>query len=285
MEYRAERLYRLRAIDRRSGRGPAGELLRLLLFLADGWGWEYVRQTCIRGYRITLRLATRGVSNRLRGRELTLDNLWMFAEDIAEDQHRPQAPTQAQVDCLKMTLGLLLFGTAPDGAMGTIEQVVGNLLPRADQDDFRKYKQLLPLTCSLLNIGESEAIKVLESNVSDDLLQRAVCNFRGLVRGVRSGFRKKSFEGKDKLRSSNPLTAFGTASHFRFQQSFRRMAVRATPAQCLGAHFAQCLVISHGEQQIAKVRAFMLKWLTIWLSSEACNQWIDHVEREVRGKT
>jgi hypothetical protein len=112
----------LRALNCRTRRGPTGDLLRLFLFFADAWGWKYVRETCIKGYRLKLRGATKGVPNRVRRRDLTPENFWMFAEDIAEDQYRPQEPNAAQIDRVKMTRGLLEFGIARDHRMGTVER-------------------------------------------------------------------------------------------------------------------------------------------------------------------
>ncbi len=129
MQRRAERLYRLRALDRRTRRGPSGNVLRLLLLLDDAWGWEHVKKTCIDGYGIFVRGSARGVANRLRGRPLTLEGLQNAAYEIAEDQYRPQEPNQAQIDRVKMTIGLLKFGTAPDGKMGTIEGFMDDMTP------------------------------------------------------------------------------------------------------------------------------------------------------------
>ncbi|MGB8626116.1 MAG: hypothetical protein WCD03_08125 [Candidatus Cybelea sp.] len=171
MERRAERLYRLRRLHRRTGSGPSGDLLRFFLFFADRWGWEYVRETCIKGYRINLRAATKGVGNRLRSRELTPENLFMYAEEIADDQYRPQSPNTAQIDRVKMTLGLLKFGIAPDNNMGTIERFVDDLMPDdADPAKLQEHKAAAPLIWSMLNIGESDAIKVLEGELSDSVL-------------------------------------------------------------------------------------------------------------------
>ncbi len=258
MERRARRLYRLRALHRRTGTGPTGDLLRLYLFFADRWGWEHVRDACIKGYRINLRGATKGVGNRVRSQELTPENLWLFAEDIAEDQYRPQKPNPGQIDRVKMTLGLLKFGVAPDGRMGTIERFVDDLMPDdADPLELREHKDAAPLVWSMLNVGEADAIKVLEGDPSDSTLKRAVWNFRVFMLHVRYAFRRKVFKGKDRPASTNPLTIFGVAKHFRLQEGFRKMPTRITPAQMLGAQFAHALVMAHGEEQMQKLCRFL----------------------------
>jgi hypothetical protein len=52
---RAKFLYRLRA------RGADGRTIRLLLFLHDGWGWEWIREDCITGVKRTLELSMNGI--------------------------------------------------------------------------------------------------------------------------------------------------------------------------------------------------------------------------------
>jgi len=282
MEQRAERLYRLRALHRRTHTGPTGELLRLLLFFADRWGWEHVRDTCIKGYRISLRGATKGVGNRVRSQKLTPENLFMYAEDIADDQYRPQKPNPDQIDRVKMTLGLLKFGLAPDQRMGTIERFVDDLMPdNVDPAKLHEHKAAAPLIWSMLNMGEADALKVLEGEFSDSIFKRAVWNFRVFMLHIRYGFRKKVFKGKDRPPSTNPLTIFGAAKHFRFQEGFRKMPIRITPAQMVGAQFAQALVMAHGEEQMEKLAGFWARHLALWLLSDDCTQWLERMEREV----
>ncbi len=178
MERRAERLYRLRALDRRTRCGPSGNVLRMFLFLEDGWGWEHIKKTCIEGYRILVRGAMRGVTNRLRGRPLTIEGLLKSAYEIAEDQYRPEDPNQAQIDRVKMTIGLLQFGTAPDGKMGTIELFMDAFTPSsADPNEIRKWKALAPLGWTMLGASESEAVDILESELSDAVIKRSVRQF------------------------------------------------------------------------------------------------------------
>jgi hypothetical protein len=276
MERRAERLYRLRALHRRTGHGPTGDLLRLFLFFGDAWGWEYVRDTCIKGYRLNVRGATKGVANRVRGQELTLDNLWLFAEDIAEDQYRPQTPNVAQIDRVRMTLALLKCGIVPDGRMGTLERFVDDLMPAdADPKELQEYKDSAPLMWSMLNLGEVEAIEVLKGELNDRVLKRGIYNFRTFMLHLRYGFRRKVFKGKERPPSTNPLTAFGTAKHVRFQEAFRKMPIRMTPAQMIGAQLAQALVIAYSEEQIAKMSEFSDRWLAYFLKSEACTRWLE----------
>ncbi|MGB8626117.1 MAG: hypothetical protein WCD03_08130 [Candidatus Cybelea sp.] len=59
------------------------------------------------------------------------------------------------------------------------------------------------------------------------------------------------------------------------------MPIRVTPAQMVGAQFAQALVMAHGEEQMDKLWYFWLKHLAPWLLSDDCTQWLELMEREV----
>lgn len=283
MERRAERLYRLRALDRRSGHGPSGSVLRLFLFLSDGWGWEYVRETCIQGYRITVRHAMRGTKNRLRGKPLTVQNLRATADDIAEEQYKPQDPNQAQIDRVKMTLGLVGLGFAPDDRMGTMEWITADLVPDADPSALAEHKQLGPLLWSMLAASESEAITILQGDIAQELIRRALhtaSNFRWRVRAL---FRRKvgTQRVNGKRPSVNPLTFFGAATDYRFQKMLRQMPIRATPAQYLGGQVSHSIIIAYREEQAAKLYEFSMKCLAYWLNTEECAQWIRKAESEI----
>jgi hypothetical protein len=281
MERRAERLYRLRALHRRIGRGPSGNVLRLLLFFADGWGWEYVKETCIQGYRVSLRAVKRGVANRVRRQPLTITNLQTFADDIAAEQYRPQDPTQAQIDRVKMTIGLVMLGAAPDAKIGTLDQIMDTLFPELDPNDTREHKPLAPLAWTLLAVSESEGLKTLEFEVDAALIQKALAHFRFFVWRIRYALNKKvEWRRNEKRPSLNPLTGFGATIDPRFRQALRNQPIRATPAQYLGGQFAHSLVIAYGQEQEKKAFEFMLKWIAWWLQSADCAQWLQRLESE-----
>lgn len=283
MERRAERLYRLRALDRRSGHGPSGTVLRLFLFLVDGWGWTYVRETCIQGYRVAVRHAMRGAKNRLRNRPLTLQNIHMVADDIAEEQYKPQNPNQAQIDRVKMTLGLVGLGVAPDDRMGSMEWITADLAPDADASTLAVHKQLAPLLWSMLAANESEAIEILQSDISQEIIQRALRDGRSFRWRVRALFRRKvgTQRVNGKRPSLNPLTFFGAATDYRFNKMLREMPIRATPAQHLGGQIAQSIIIAYRAEQAARLSEFWIKWLAYWIKTEECAQWIRQMEGEI----
>ena len=282
MEQRAERLYRMRALNQRTHHGPTGDVLRLFLFLADGWGWQYVKRTCIKGHQVTVRGCTRGVANRVRGEKLTPGNLWKYVDDIAEDQYRPELPNQAQIDRVGMSVSMLGFGVAT-GKMGTIERFIDDLMPPdTDQNELRELKTLSPLLWTMVGASNREAMEILEGEVDQTVAERAALKLRRWIWLSRSGFRRK-FTGRENGRRfpTNPLSFFGAAAHFRFKEAFRRMPIRCTPAQMLGGHIAHMIVLVHREDVLDRFAGSITTWLPFWLQSDACKQWLAQMEREV----
>ncbi len=134
-----------------------------------------------------------------------------------------------------------------------------------------------------MNAPESEALEILEGNVSDVLVQRTVRKLRDLIWLVRSGWRRKFPQRENGKRfPTNPLTFFGFASHVRFSEAFRHAPIRCTPAQMLGGHVAHMLVILHGEEQMGKLNEFLSRQLALWLLSDDCTQWLQLMEREIQ---
>lgn len=285
MERRAERLYRMRALNQRTRHGPTGDVLRLFLFVADGWGWQYVTRTCIKGYQVIVRGCIRGVANRVRGEKLTPGNLWKYVDDIAEDQYRPKLPNQAQIDRVGMSVSMLGFGIAT-GKMGTIERFIDDLMPPdTDQSELAELKKLSPLLWTMAGVSERDALEILESQIDHAVAERAASKLRRLILLLRSGFRRKFRERENGKRfPTNPLSFFGAAAHVHFNEAFRHAPIRFTPAQMLGGHVALMIVSAHRENELDNFAGYLHKWLPFWLRSDACKQWVAHVEREVKSQ-
>ncbi len=291
IERRAERLYRLRSLHRRTGLGPTGDVLRLFLLFHDGWGWDHVRKTCIQGYQLNVRAARQGVKNRVRSKELTLDNLVTLADDIAQEQYKPKDPNQAQIDRVAVTIGLTEFGVAPNQRIGTLEKLTSDLFPEADPAVLAEHQQLAPLMWSTLSMKESDAIHVLQGDVAPDVMERAIETARELRWRVRALFRRivkpqggirrivKPQGGKRP--SLNPLTFFGAVTRVDFRKALRQMPLRATPAQYLGGQFAEAVVLAYRERQMIKLYPFWLEWFANWLQSEDGRKSLQSMEREV----
>jgi hypothetical protein len=251
MERRAERLYRLRALDRRTKRGPNGDVLRLLLFLHDGWGFEFVKEACVEGYRRLVRLSTRGVDNRVRNGQLTLENVPFNAEDVAADQYRPSEPTREQIQRIEFTLNMTLFGIDTGSGMGTLDSIVGDILQDdVKPDEFALAKNAAPFLHSMMDLSEANVLRCAD-NAEPETLKRAALEFRDTIYFSRRMFHTKFGSARDGgPPSSNPLSMFGMAARASMTVVFRKAPVRMTPAQVLGGQF---LVILAGVRRMEEL--------------------------------
>lgn len=121
---RAKRLYRLHH------RGARGKMLKLLLFLADGWGWDDIREVCSDGVGSIGKLTLNGVERYARAK----GDLGFSVEDIAEHQHRGLVrkigdrpdlhPTS--VETMAFSIGILRDGVSLEG--GTSRRLIEPLL-------------------------------------------------------------------------------------------------------------------------------------------------------------
>lgn len=121
---RAKRLYRLRR------RGAKGKSLKILLFVADGWGWDGIVDACATGLGRVSRLSLNGVERYARAK----GSLDFSVEDIAEHQHKALVKKVGEQPDLRPTsnettafsVGLLRNGEPLKG--GTSRRLVEPLL-------------------------------------------------------------------------------------------------------------------------------------------------------------
>jgi hypothetical protein len=109
---RAKRLYRLRKL------GAEGNSLKILLFLADGWGWNGIKETCIKGLDRANAMNLNGVERYAS----TDESLAFSLDDIAEHQHKAlvnkvpdttMSPTSAET--MGFVIGTLRNGVPLEG--------------------------------------------------------------------------------------------------------------------------------------------------------------------------
>jgi len=279
MVERAERLYRLRLVNRRSNTGPTGDVLRLFLFLADGWGWRFVKASCVEGYRLHVIAATRGVKNRLRS-PLTPTLLPIIAEDVATDQYRPETPTPDQIDRVQQSVALLAFGVASGGSIGTLASILefiaqGDLRPQQLADA----KELAPLAWSLIDPSQANATEVAD-NAGEETIRATIGAFRSSIFFLRRAHHQslKSLAAK-KGACTNPLSCFGVARDPHFPRVLRSLPVRITPAQLLGAQFLSALIAEAGMPSLAPW--FTRMFLMHMLQSRALEQALQETERKL----
>lgn len=280
-ERRAERLYRLRALDRRTNRGPSGDVLRLLLLIHDGWGFEYVKQTCVEGYRRLARGATRGVDNRVRKGQLTLDNVPFYAEDIATDQYRPKEPSKEQVQRVAFTLNTMLFGVDTGSGMGTLDDFMDELVQNDwGPEELAQWRLMGPLLRTILDPSVANVLRCAE-NAKPDTVARAAKEFRSDIYFIRRMFHAKFGRARDGgLLSSNPLTMLGGAAYIRLGDIVRNAPVRITPAQVLGGQFLIALAMVRRMDELAQQARAMVPILPSLLRAAAGEQAPGHPQSE-----
>jgi hypothetical protein len=160
---RARLLYKLRQ------RGAKGEMLRLLLFLEDGWGWQHVRETCLEGVR--------------RGTAASLSGLARYAprgapDDFAVDQiiahqHATLVSTVGEVEGMRPTsepmtrfyLGVLRDGAPLDGgsAKSVIEPMNRLFFPEASDEEIATGSWTFDILATMLDLRPARLQMLLES--------------------------------------------------------------------------------------------------------------------------
>jgi hypothetical protein len=150
-------------------RGAKGEMLRLLLFLEDGWGWENVRNTCIEGVR--------------RGTAASLTGLARYAprgapDDFAVDeiiahQHASLVSTVGEVPGMRPTsepmtrfyLGLLRDGVPLKG--GTANSLIAPMnrlfFPEASDEEIATGSWVFDGLATLLDLRPERLLALLNA--------------------------------------------------------------------------------------------------------------------------
>lgn len=227
---RAIYLYRLRR------RGVTGTLLRMFLFLRDGWGWEEVRPICETGLRKTIQVQKSPVTRRLR--TPTPESVEFVLGEVIEEG------TVRSEELARFTWGMGMFGAPLAG---------GSLLPLLNAFG-AAYRTSIPAALGeeaeqhIRNLGLTyEQMAALVGAADNARAERARQRFWMLM----GSFRRLQWallraEGERGV-SSNPLTLFGR-SREEMQELSRSLPGRPTAAQLLGAWFALSLVDLPGEE-------------------------------------
>ncbi len=220
---RAVYLYRLRR------RGAQGDLLRVLLFLRDGWGWEQVRPICERGMQKVLAAQTAPVRKHVR--TVTPDNLSFVSEDAAEGIFESDA-------LARFVWGMNFFGQPLAGGslqpfLAAFRTVYGHHLPeRVDLE-----AEQLVRNSGLSN----ERLMATIRSADVEQVEQARLRFGYLLRWLRSLQHAPLINSGKQGNSSNPLTLCGR-SKIELQEMGRSLPGRITPAQMLASFFALSLI-------------------------------------------
>jgi hypothetical protein len=160
---RAYRLYELRS------RGAKGEILRLLLFLEDGWGWQYVRRTCIEGVR-------RGIAASLSGlaRYAGTGTPDPFAvEAVIAHQHAALERTIGEDTGARPTsepmtrfyLGMLRNGVPLEGgtAKSLVEPMNRLFFPEASDEEIATSSWIFDVLATMLDLRLERVVALIEA--------------------------------------------------------------------------------------------------------------------------
>lgn len=216
---RAKRLYRLRH------RGTHGKMLKILLFIGDGWGWEGIRDHCATGLERTLALSLNGVERYAK----TKGGLDFAVDDIAEHQHkaliskvgdRPDLqPTSSETTAYY--IGMLRDG-APlkDGSPSRIiRPIVKTAFPKISEELADLLVLLFDLLARLIDIRASTLVARLREATASEI-EHGRLSLRENLRFIRLLVRRMAGNHRNN-HSFNLLTFFGYAKQmkeFNFSQ-------------------------------------------------------------------
>ncbi len=210
---RAQRLFRLRHI------GLRGKMLKLLLFIADGWGWDGIRDTCVTGLERIAALSLNGVERYARAK----GDLSFSVEDIAEHQHRALVKKVGENPDLHPTsnestafsVGLLRDGTPLKG--GTSRRLLEPLLKTWFRGipqqivDFAVYS--FDGLATVMDLRVSHQMQRLR-DATPEQVEHARLKFRSHLFFIRR-LVKKLGGSETKGHSLNILTFFGKANEMK----------------------------------------------------------------------
>ncbi len=214
---RAIYLYRLRR------KGLQGSLLKVFLFLRDGWGWESIRPLCVTGLKKAVRAQKVPVRQHLRGQP-TPESLEFLMEDLTN--------VYQAIDLVKLVLGMGYFGSPLPG--GTFQPLVEGI-QKVYGVAFEPIG-LAKMEQAYFDSGLTwDQIIQLVNNADDAQAEKARMIFKSFVSWLRC--LQQDYYAKQGIshQSTNPLTSCGRSSK-ELADGFRAFpGARLTTAQALAA--------------------------------------------------
>jgi hypothetical protein len=237
---RAKRLYRLRRL------GAKGPRLRILLFLADGWGWDGVRDQCLTGLERICASSLNGVRRYAKGGEVGAFDV----DAIREHQHEAlirsvgeegeMRPTSAETT--RFYVGMLRGGVPLEG--GSVKRVMDPLVrllrPDLGKARRRTWTWLAEVISGMLGLRADRLVS-LAREADNDHVERARMLFRQSVRLLRGALRRNAGSA-ERGTSFSLLTLCGHAARID-PVEFAKNPAGVTGAQALGGAFALSLAI------------------------------------------
>jgi hypothetical protein len=202
-------------------------MLRLLLFLDDGWGWEYVRETCVEGVR-------RGIAASLSGlaRYAPNGDPDAFAvEAIIAHQHEALERTIGENTGARPTsepmtrfyLGMLRNGAPLEGgtAKSLIEPMNRLFFPEASDDEIATGSWVFDGLATMLDLRPERLVALIEA-ADVKQVQRARRSVFENFGYIGDALRRQTEKSRAVIRSTPWLCGTGF-------QRFRLVSSRKTP--------------------------------------------------------
>jgi hypothetical protein len=238
---RASRLYRLRRL------GLRGDVLRQLLFLRDGWGWERVKPVVLKGLQKLTKANQVGIKEVVRNP--TPSSLAFVAGEAADRQRRhlltrlgkpEDSPLQVREATMGFIWGQGLFGAPlPQGSLRTFAPLFRGLYPELSEEDATLGVEFLEELFRFTGLTWKNYEELIEF-ADAAILVEAAERFWDTIRIFRARVHEGALAESRIAQSTNPLTFFG---HWHETGDFwKKVPERITPAQVLGAYVAMCVV-------------------------------------------
>jgi hypothetical protein len=257
---RARLLYELRQ------RRAKGEMLRLLLFLEDGWGWQHVRETCLEGVR-------RGTAASLNGlaRYAPRGAPDCFAVDqIIAHQHATLVSTVGDVDGMRPTsepmtrfyLGLLRDGAPLEGgsAKSLIEPLNRLFFPEASDDEVAAGAWMFDILATMLDLRPARLLTLVKSAGAEQVeraRREVFVNFTHIADAVR---RQNGEEPVGQLVDSRAVWEW--LAHIS-PRDFAKNPAGLTLAQALGYIVAMTIALDAAMRELAATAEGLIPLLPV----------------------
>lgn len=220
-------LYRLR------NRGAKGQVLKVLLFLRDGWGWNDVKPICLTGLRKAIDIQSSPVRRRVRN--YTEENVTFIAEDAAEI-------ASIDIHTGLFIWGMGLFGKVLEGAsLSPIYDAIHELAIGGEPDEDTKQMMFFAqqLIAGMGMTGESvvNAVETADDEkveLARRMLIQQIDLWRSWIRG---------YYNRNNIKASTNILTLCGQSEQQLSKGFRELPKRITPAQTLAAMIAPFIFI------------------------------------------
>jgi hypothetical protein len=243
---RALYLYRLRR------RGAKGQLLKVLLFLKDGWGWDDVQPICLAGLRKIIDLESGIVRQHIR--KPTASDLEFSAEDMASEH-------SLNPESAAFRWGMGFVGEPLEGgSLMPVYDAFHTFLTGDKSQPSGEYKYLVSIA-ELLVAGSGltwgQMHEVVQEACSEQA-NRARQQIPTFLRMMRQALHAEHRRQNLRFQSSNLLTWCGRSGQ-ELTKGFRSLPGRITPAQLLAAMMSVALITDHILQPLLGLLADIIR--------------------------